>query len=152
MYWARRLERKQLVNGNCFAHGISRLNLSATDLTTFVDAPDAALMFGFRALEAGDPFEESVVIWFATLRRRAGNDAIVESLQRVFTQMADEGSLARLLLETAAQAKRFGYEKLWLVPALAKEPLFVPALKVTAKELKQSVQVVPSSGMAAFNL
>jgi hypothetical protein len=60
------------VEGSVYAHGTTRLNLAQNDLTAFVDPPDAALMFGYRALEVGDPFEKSFVVWMATLRRRAG--------------------------------------------------------------------------------
>ena len=152
MYFARALKRSDLVNGNVFQHGISRLNLAPDDLTTFVDPPDAALFFGFRSLDEGDPFEASVVVWMATLRRRADKDAIMESLQRVFTQLADQDSLAHLLTEAAAHARQIGYQKLWLVPALFTEPLLAPAVKAVSEQLGRPVMAVPSTGMSALLL
>lgn len=152
MYWAKALERKDLQNGNVFAHGSVRMNVAPGDLTTFVEPPDAALMFGFRALEAGDTFEKAFAVWMATLRRRGGNDAVVESLQRIFPALADDKSLEKLLLEIVTHARSLGYEKVWFVPALFQEPLFTPALKVTSDALGQPVAVVPTSGMAALDL
>jgi hypothetical protein len=77
MYWAKVLKRSDLVNGVTFAHGTTRLNLQKNDLDMFADPKDAALFFGFRALEANDPFEQSFPVWMATMRRRGGQDAIV---------------------------------------------------------------------------
>lgn len=45
---------------------------------------------------------------WATMRRRAGSDAIMESLQRVFTQLADEESLVQLVVDTARHALALG--------------------------------------------
>jgi hypothetical protein len=140
------------VNGVTFAHGTTRLNLAKNDLEMFVDPPDAALMFGFRALDVTDPFEKSFPVWMATMRRRGGQDAIVESLQRVFTQLADEGSLARLFLDLCGHARSLGYEKIWIVPAASKEPLLAPALKPVTEQLGRPIAIVPTSGMIALNL
>jgi hypothetical protein len=152
MYWTRSVKRGDLESGLTFAHGTTRLNLGKNDLETFVDPPDAALIFGFRALEAGDPFEKSFPVWMATMRRRGGQDAIIESLQRIFAQLVDQTSLDRLLEDTAAHARSLGYEKVWLVPALLKEPLLGPAVKVTVDRLGKPLVVVPTSGMSALVL
>ena len=113
MYWSRAVTQTDLVEGNVYVHGNHRLNLTASDLATFVEPADASLMFGFRALADGDPFEQSVPVWMATMRRRAdGDDAIVESLQRVYTQLADVGSLAQLMIGLSGHASGLGYKKL----------------------------------------
>jgi hypothetical protein len=152
MYAARSIARTDLENGRTFAHGTTRLHLASADLTTFVDPADAALLFGFRALTPGDPFEEMFAIWMATLRRRGGDDAVVESLQRIFPNLVDDGSLVELLRGIVKEARRLGYAKVWFVPALFEDPLLVPALKVVSDELGQPIALVPTSGMAALLL
>lgn len=152
MYWTRSLKRSDLENGSVFAHGSTRLNLAPGDLTAFVDPVDAALMFGFRALTAGDEFDKSFAVWMATLRRRADNDAIVESMQRIFPALVDDKSLEHLLAGIATHARELGYEKVWMAAALFKEPLLAPALTVTTEALGQPLIVVPTSGMAALTL
>ena len=152
MYWTRAPKRSDLERGIVFAHGSTRLNLAASDLATFVDPPDAALVFAFRAMNEGDSFEQSFAVWMATLRRREGNDAVVGSLQRIFPALADEKSLEHLLAGIAERARELGYEKVWMVPELTKEPLFAPALKVTADALGKPVIVVPTSGMIALEV
>lgn len=152
MYWTRAPQRSDLERGTVFAHGSTRLNLAASDLTAFVDPPDAALVFGFRAMSPDDGFDKSFAVWMATLRRREGNDAVVESLQRIFPALADEKSLEHVLGGIAERARELGYEKVWMVPALAKEPLFAPALKATAEALGRPLVFVPTSGMAALEL
>ena len=152
MYWTRAPKRSDLENGCVFAHGSTRLNLAAGDLTAFVDPPDAALMFGFRALADGDGFDKSFAVWMATLRRRAGDDAVVESLQRIFPALVDDKSLDHLLGGIVEHARELGYEKVWFVPALFKEPLLTPALKVTSDALGRPLLVVATSGMAALDL
>ena len=102
-------------------------------------------MFGFRALESGGTFESSFAVWMATLQRRGGQDAILESLQRVFPQLVDEESVRRLLQDTAAHARSLGYEKMWLIPGLLNEPLFAAAVKSTADHLGHPLLVVPTS-------
>ncbi len=150
MYWSKPLELSDL-QGQTFVHGIARLNLSATDIDAFVRPADAALIFGFRALEEGDPFEQSVAVWMATLRRRGGSDAIMESLQRIFTQMADAASMEHLLGTSIEIARGYGYQKLWIAPAVSREPLFAPALAPISKTCGP-VEMVPSSGMIAIPL
>jgi large subunit ribosomal protein L7/L12 len=152
VYWTRTPKRSDLENGTVFAHGSTRLNLAPADLRTFVDPPDAALCFGFRALTAGDDFDKSFAVWMATLRRRGGNDAVVESLQRIFPALVDDKSLEHLLGGIVARARELGYEKVWMVPALFNEPLLAPGLKATTDALRSPLIVVPSSGMAAIEL
>lgn len=152
MYWNRSLERSDLENGRTFAHGTTRLNLGEADLAAFVDPPDAALMFGFRGLEPGATFEKSFAVWMATMRRRAGSDAILGSLQRIFPALVDDKSLENLLQGVVETARQMGYERVWLEPSLLKEPLFAPAVKVVVDALGQPLVVVPSSGMSAFQL
>jgi hypothetical protein len=152
VYFARSLKRSDLENGNVFAHGSARLNLAPSDLATFVDPPDAALMFGFRALEAGDPFEKSFPVWMATLRRQKGTEAIVESLQRIFTQLADQPSLERLLMDLCDQARTLGYTKVWLAAGVLKEPLVFPSLKTVVAHLGRPVEMNMTTGMCALAL
>jgi len=152
MYFTRAPKRGDLEGGRTFAHGVTRLNLSASDLSTFVDPPDAALMFGFKAFEPGDGFDKAFAVWMVTLRRRGGDDAISESLQRIFPQLADEESLVRTLCALVDHSRTLGYQKLWLAPGLFKEPLLGPALKRVAEYTKKPVAVVPTSGMAALQL
>src|SRR5262245_58098816 len=124
MYWVKTPGPDDLVDGTVFAHGSARLNLSASDIAAFVDPPDAALAFGLRAFEAGDGIDAAFPVWMATMRRRAdGPDAIVESLQRVFPQLVDQGSLAALLAGVFDRAKALGYRKVWLVPGVLAEPM-----------------------------
>jgi hypothetical protein len=70
----------------------------------------------------------------------------------VFPQLADQGSLAKLLVEICDHAKTLGYAKVWLVPNVIKEPLCAPALKPVAEHLGRPLELVPSSGMVALNL
>src|SRR4051812_16355021 len=114
MYFARRVQRSDLEGGHTFVHGSARLNLSAADLTTFVDPADAALLFGFRALDPNDGFDNSWPVWMATLRRRGGDDAIVETLRRIFPNLVDGPSIATLVRMIVDHARSLGYAKLWL--------------------------------------
>ncbi len=158
MYWARAISVDDLIDEShigggrhVFAHGISRLNLDVNDVEAFVRPEDAALMFGHRAMEDGGTFEDSFVVWMATMRRRGqSNDAIVECLKRVFAQMADEPSLVELLRGLIEQARGSGYGKVWLARALFDEALLAPALVPIANELGHPVEHVPSSGMTAL--
>lgn len=152
MYWTRTPKRGDLERGTVFAHGSTRLNLAASDLTAFVDPPDAALVFAFRAMTPGGGFDESFAVWMATMRRRDAKDAVVESLQRIFPALVDDKSLEHLLGGIVERARELGYEKVWMVPALSKEPLFMPALKATSEALGRPVVFVPTSGMAALEL
>lgn len=153
MAWIRIPTRADLVEGNVFVHGTTRLNLAPADLAAFVDPPDADLVFGLRGLEPGDTIDVAFPVWMATLRRRADSpDAIVESLQRVFTQLADADSLVALLRGVCDRARALGYRKLWLVPKLLAEPLMGPAMKALADGAGVSFELVPTSGMLAFPL
>jgi hypothetical protein len=152
MYWTRFPERNDLEGGHVLAHGMTRLTLAAPDLATFVDPPDAALAFGFRALNPEDTFETSYPVWMATLRRRTNDDAIVESAQPVFTELADEDSLVNLLADTCERARALQYRKVWLAPGLFKEPLFAPALKRIVQSSGRPLEYTPSTGMAAIVL
>lgn len=117
----------------------------------FVKPIDAALVMGYRATEAGESFEDSFVVWMATLRRRdQTGDAIVECLQRVFAQMADEHSLSELFRYILDQARCIGYGKVWLPPNVFNETLLAPALKPVIHELGHPVHAVPSTGMVTM--
>jgi len=153
MYWVKTPGPADLVDGSVFVHGNARLNLTASDIAAFVDAPDAALVFGLRAFEAGDPVDAAFPVWMATLRRRAeGPDAIVESVQRVFPQLVDQGSLAALLEGVFERARALGYRKVWLVPDVLAEPLMPPAMKQVGDRAGKAFELVPTSGMMAFPL
>ena len=153
MAWTRAPGRDDLVDGNVFVHGNTRLNLTASDLEAFVDPPDAALVFALRALEPGDGIDDSFPVWMATLRRRGDTpDAIVESIQRVFAQLVDQDSLVHLLTALVDRARGHGYRKLWLTPQLLKEPLMAPAMKALADAAGVPFELVPTSGMIVFPL
>ncbi len=152
MNWTRFVQRQQLENGCTFVHGTSRLNIAAADLTMFVDPPDAALVLGFRALEPSDPFEQSFPVWMATMRRRDGDGAIIESLQRVFAQLADEASLASVLLDVYQHAHSLGYRRLWLATSVFREPLLGPALKKVTEAVGKPMELVPTSGLVNIAL
>jgi hypothetical protein len=152
MYWTTFVRREELEGGRTFVHGTSRLNLTAGDIAAFVEPRDASLAFGFRALDAGDPFEKSFPVWMATLRRRQGDDAIVESLQRVFTQLADEGSLVRVLVELYRHAHALGFARLYLAPGLFQEPLLAPALKKVTEAVGRPVELVATTGLVSLVL
>jgi hypothetical protein len=151
MYWVATPGPADLVDGNVFAHGTARLNLTASDIDAFVAPSDAALVFALRALEPGDGVDAAFPVWMATLRRRdEGPDAIVESVQRVFPQLVDQGSLAALLTGVFARARALGYRKVWLVPRVLAEPLMPPAMKQVAELDGKAFEVVPTSGMMAY--
>lgn len=139
--WTRCATRADLVDGRTFVHGTSRLNLSPEDLAAFVDPPDAVLAFGFRALTPGDPFEKSFPVWMATLRRESAEVAILDRFQRVFSQLADDVSLAHLVVDLRAKAKSLDYRWIAITSAL-REPLLAPALK----RANVRVEVTPSTG------
>jgi len=151
-HWTRFARREELEGGRTFVHGTSRLNIAANDLTAFVDPPDAALAFGFRALDPQDPFEKSFPVWMLTLRRRQGDDAIVESLQRVFAQLVDDGSLVRVLLDVYRHALALGYRRLWFAPGLFQDALLAPALKQIVEAVGKPLELVPTSGMVSIPL
>jgi hypothetical protein len=152
MYWTRFPERKDLEAGNVLAHGMTRLTLSPSDLATFVDQPDAALAFGFRGMNPEDTFENGFPVWMATLRRRAGSDAIIESLQRVFTQRVDEESLFKLLVDTCDRARALEYRKVWLASGVYKDALFGPAVKRFVVNHGRPLEFTPTTGMSAIVL
>lgn len=150
MYWTRFVRRQDLEAGRTFVHGTSRLNLAPNDLATFVDPPDAALAFGFRALDATDAFDKSFPVWMATLRRRDGKDAIIESLQRVFPQLADEGSLVRLLLDAYEHARSLGFQRMWFAAGLFRDALLAPAMKQLVAATGHPIELVPTTGMVSI--
>jgi hypothetical protein len=153
MYWTRRITRADLEGGHVLAHGLTRLDIAPADLRMFVDPKDAALLFAFRALQPEDDFQKSIPVWMATLRRAAnGKDAIVESIVRAFTKIADETSLERLLHALVDEARRLGGQKPWFVPGLFGEPLFKPALKRVLETLEQAIIVNPTTGMTALQV
>jgi hypothetical protein len=151
MYWTRRLTRNDL-EGTTFVHGTTRMNLTSADVAAFVDPTDAALMFGFRALDPGDTFENSFPVWMATLNRRAGADAIVTSLQPVFAQLVDADSLAHLVHGLCDHARSAGYKKVWFDAKIPRLALFAPAIKAVTTKTQRPVEIVPSSGMCALTL
>lgn len=148
MNWTRFVRRDELENQRTFVHGTSRMNLADADLAAFVDPPDAAFALGFRALDPGDPFEKSFPVWMATMRRRDANDAIIETVNRVFVQLVDEASLARVLEELYQRASSLGYRKLWFAAGLFREPLLAPAVKQLVDKVGKPIAVVPTSGLA----
>lgn len=152
MYFTRAPKRSDLEGGRTFAHGMTRLNLAPADLEMFVDPPDAAMMFGFRALEPGEGFEKSFAIWMVTLRRRGDREAIVESLQRIFPNLCDEESIVKLFCDLVDHARALGYGTIWLTARVLKEPLLIPALKKISEHTKNPVGMMPSTGMCALNL
>ena len=152
MYWTRIVRRAELENGRTFVHGTSRLNIAPEDLAAFVDPPDAALVFGFRALDPGDGFDKSFPVWMVTVRRRAGNEAIVESVQRVFAQLADPASMARVLEDVYRHAHSLGYRALWFGAAVFREPLVAPAVKALVEKVKRPITVVPTTGLASIEV
>ncbi len=101
---ARFPRRGDFEGGATLVHGTSRLNIAPADLTAFVDPADAALVCGFQSLAPGDTFDESFPVWMATMRRRAGNDAIMESLQHVFTRLSSDESLVHPVVDAARDA------------------------------------------------
>lgn len=141
MAWTRFVARSDLKGGNTFVHGTSRLAIAEEDLAAFVDPQDAVLAFGFRALTPGDPFERSFPVWMACLRRESGNVAVLERLQRVFPQLVDDTSLARLVADLESRAASLGYERITITSAL-REPILAPALK----SVNARVELTPSSG------
>jgi hypothetical protein len=153
MYGVRIPRRDDLVDGTVLVHGNARLNLTAADIAAFVDPPDAALVFGLRALPPDTAIDDGFPVWMATLRRRGDTpDAIVETLQRAFPQLVDHESLVHLLTGVADHARSLGYRKLWLAPQLLKEPLMGPAMKQLAERAGVAFELVPTSGMMAFPL
>jgi hypothetical protein len=152
MYWARAVQRADLVEDTVFVHGNARLNLTRDDLAAFVDPADAALMIGFRGLDATATFADSFPVWMATMRRRNDTEAVVETLQRIFVQLADAPSLATLLLGLCDRARELGYARLVLVPQLMQESLVPPALKSVAEQLGRSIEVVPTTGLMGLPL
>jgi hypothetical protein len=152
MYWTRFVGRDELEHGRTFVHGTSRMNITDADLAAFVDPPDAALVLGFRSLDPGDPFEKSFPVWMATLRRRDEEDAIVESVQRVFVQLVDDESLLRMMRAVYRRAHSLGYRKLWFAAGLFREPLLAPAVKRIVDVVKRPISVVPTTGMASIDL
>ena len=147
MYWTHSPKRSDLEGGRVFVQGLARLNLSAFDLRTFVEPADAALVFGFRTLEDNDSVEKGWPVWMATLRRRSGDEAIVECVQRVFTQIADQGSLVELLAGICDRARALGYRKVWFGLGLLKEEMFGPALKQLTDELGCPVELQAGAGL-----
>lgn len=152
MYWTRFPRRDDLEGGATLVHGASRLNIAPADLTAFVDPADAALAFGFRSLDPDDTFDKSFPVWMATVRRRAGTDAIMESLQRVFTQLANDESLVQLVVDTARHALALGYGRLWFAPALYGEPLLASAMRNVAEIMGALVELVATSGLTSIAL
>lgn len=148
MSWTRFPRRADLENGVTFVHATSRLNIAPADLAAFVDPPDAAIAFGFRALTAGDPFEKSFPVWMATFRRRGPEDAVLETVQRVFPQLVDEDSLMQLFDDLSRRARELGYRRVVLTPTVLREPLFAPMLKRSGTVVK----VQPTAGVAWIDL
>ena len=152
MYWTRSLERADLQDGRVYVHGIARMSLSPFDIKTFIETSDAALVFGFRTLTPEEAVEKGIPVWMATLRRRAGHDAIVECLQRVFPQIADEGSLVEILFDACQHARSLGYKRLCFSPALYGEPMFPSALKRVGEKLARPVKIRSTTGLTSLAL
>lgn len=150
--WTRFVSRSTLEHGRTFVHGSARLNIAEPDLAAFVDPPDAELALGFRALADGDPFERSFPVWMATFRRWEGEDAMMESLQRVFTQLADEGSLAALMVELYRRAGALGYRRLYFSGRMFQEPLLAPAIKQLVDAVGRPIQITPTNRLASIAL
>lgn len=150
MYWTQLVRRDRLEAGRTFVHGTNRLNIAPGDLSVFVDPPDAALALGFRALDAGDTFDKSFPVWMATLRRRDGNDAIIESVQRVFPQLVDDGSLIHVLLDLYRHAHSLGYRRIWFAAHLFQETLLAPALKQVVQTVGRPIELAPASGLVSI--
>jgi hypothetical protein len=152
MYRSQCLKRSDLKDGRVYEHGIARMNVSPFDVKTFIEPTDAALVFGFRTLTPEQAVEQGLPVWMVTLRRRAGHDAIVECLQRVFAQIADEASLVEVLVDTGIQARILGYRRLCFSPALYGEPLFPTAVKRVAERLGKPVKVRITTGLTSIAL
>lgn len=141
-----------LQGGRVFVHGVARMSLSPADIKTFVEPADAALVFGFRMLTPEEAAEKGIPVWMITLRRRVGRDAIVERLQRVVPQIADEASLDEILFDTCERAKELGYKRLCFSPALYGEPLFPAALKRVADRRGRPVKIRVTTGLTSLAL
>jgi hypothetical protein len=152
MYWTRSLERADLEGGRVYVHGIARMNVSPFDLKTFVEPRDAALVYGFRTLTPEQAIEKGIPVWSLTIRRRAGHDAIVDCLQRVFSPIADEGSLVEVLFDACGHARTLGYKRLCFSPALYGEPLFPSALKLVGEKLGAPVKIRVTTGLTSLAL
>lgn len=152
MYWTRSLERTDLEGGRVYVHGIARMNVSPFDIKTFIEPTDAALVFGFRTLTPEEAVEKGLPVWMVTIRRRMGHDAIVECLQRVFPQIADEGSLVEVLFDACAHARTLGYKRLCFSPALYGEPLFPSALKIVGEKLGAPVKIRVTTGLTSLTI
>jgi hypothetical protein len=152
MYWTRSLERTDLQDGRVYVHGIARMSVSAFDIKTFVEPTDAALVFGFRTMTPEEAIEKGIPVWMATLRRRAGHDAIVDRLQRVFSPIADEGSLVEILFDACQHARMLGFKRLCFSPALYGEPMFPAALKIVGQKLGRPVKIRVTTGLTSLAL
>lgn len=152
MYRSHSPRREDLQDGRVFVHGIARMDLSAAHVKAFIDPANAAIMFGFRMLTPEEAAEKGVPIWMATLRKRVGRDAIVEVLQRVYPQLANEDSLVEILADTCGRAKELGYRRLCFSPALYGEPLFPAALKRVADRRGRPVKIRVTTGLTSLVL
>lgn len=143
MYWTHFTTRGELQPGNVLVHGATRLNLSPRDVATYVDPSDAALVLGFK---------DGFPVWMTTLRRHTADDAIVEQLQPVFTELADESSVECVFRDVLDHARALGYERVWLVPALYREPRFLAALRRIVDASGRPLELQTTSGLVAFRL
>ena len=152
MYRSHSPKREHLQDGRVFVHGIARMDLSAAHVRKFVEPANAAIVFGFRLLTPQEAAEYGVPIWMVTLRKRIGRDAIVECLQRVCPQLANEDSLVEILADTCERAKELRYRRLCFSPALYGEPLFPAALKRVADRRGRPVKIRVTTGLTSLRL
>ncbi len=142
--WTREVLRSEL-KGNVYAFGPNHLNIAPADIKTFVTPRDAAIMLCCS--------DHSFVAWWATMRRRdGGRDAIVETIKPIMVALADEDSLATLVLALVERAREIGYARVWLTPELFAEPLLAPALKHVTSALGRPLEHAPLEGMTALVL